>query len=272
MIINSSRSVEVYYYSINIGMSEKITLSIVTVTFNAEKLIKNTLDSVIHQTFINFEYIFIDSCSTDKTNMIIDEYAKKFANRGIQIKHVIEEDNGIYDGMNKGTKFANGEWIYFLNAGDSLTSDYTLEYVFSTIKDTDDVIYGGTNYITETGILIKTGMGDSPNAMPKHMPFCVQASFTRASLQRKFLYDVNYPISADYDFFLKLYENNFNFRKIEIVVNNYLMGGYSSSKPFETYKEVMKIREKHGFVNNKNPIQILKRVRFYFICKFNSVK
>lgn len=88
-------------------------ISVVTVAYNAVTTIEKTILSVINQTYPNVEYIIIDGGSTDGTVEIIKKYANKLA------YWVSEPDNGIYDAMNKGAKVATGEWINFMNCGDS---------------------------------------------------------------------------------------------------------------------------------------------------------
>ena len=100
-------------------------LSIITVVYNGEKFLERTINSVINQTFSNYEFIIIDGRSTDSTLSII----KKYENR---IDYWIsEKDNGIYDAMNKGLKIAKGKWINFMNCSDIYYSNNTLNSLFS---------------------------------------------------------------------------------------------------------------------------------------------
>lgn len=97
---------------------DKIT--IVTVTYNCSKILKETLESCINQDYENVEYIIIDGASTDGTLDIINQHSEN-------ISFILSEpDKGIYDAMNKGIEHATGEWIFFLNAGDKFYSNKTL--------------------------------------------------------------------------------------------------------------------------------------------------
>mgnify|MGYP002544277522 CR=1 FL=1 len=247
-------------------------ISIVTVTYNAEKLIKDTIESVLSQTYCDYEYVFVDGRSSDDTCKIIAEYIEILKRKGISTTYISEADNGIYDAMNKGADLAKGEWIYFLNAGDSFVENNVLEKVSCEFEDNIDIVYGGTVYCHSNGDIAFTGRGEDVTIMPKHMPFCVQASFVRNEIQNKYQYDLNYRISADYNFFLQVYKNGHSFKKIDLIINKYLLGGFSSAHPFKTYLEVGKIREKQGYLNRKSPIYIMKVIRFYLLCMLKRGK
>lgn len=252
--------------------NERPKISVITVTYNAEKLLDKTIESVYRQTYNNYEYIFIDGKSEDNTCQIIEKYIRMLNNKGVKTFYLSEKDNGIYDAMNKGSTYANGDWINFLNAGDSLADENVFARISEYLDTEHSVIYGGTNYIGSDGRLLRTGKGAEPNVMPKHMPFCVQAAFVKTDLQNKYKYSVKYKISADYDFFLRLYKDGYQYKRADVIVNNYLMGGFSSQNPFETYVEVGKIREANGYLNRKSPIYLCKLVRFWIVCKFRKRK
>lgn len=99
-------------------MKQMIKISIITVCFNSEKTIKDTIESVLNQTYPNIEYIIIDGNSVDKTIDIIKSYESSFEQKGISIHWISETDNGIYSAMNKGFALSNGELIGILNSDD----------------------------------------------------------------------------------------------------------------------------------------------------------
>jgi glycosyltransferase involved in cell wall biosynthesis len=99
-------------------------VSIITVTYNAEKYLEQTIKSIMEQDYPNIEYIIIDGASTDGTIDIIKKY-EKYITRWIS-----ESDNGIYDAMNKGIKLTTGNWINFMNAGDGFSSENILSSIF----------------------------------------------------------------------------------------------------------------------------------------------
>jgi glycosyltransferase involved in cell wall biosynthesis len=114
----------------------KIFFSIIIPTFNSEKVLRECLNSIVEQTFNNYEIILIDGLSTDSTVDIIKEYSLNNPN----IHWVSEKDLGIYDAMNKGIKIANGEWVYFLGSDDKLSSNNALQEIFNFEKRAFEVV------------------------------------------------------------------------------------------------------------------------------------
>ena len=117
--------------------------SIITVTYNAAKVLEDTIQSIVTQTYKNLEYIIVDGGSTDETLDIIHKYQE-------HITTVISEpDQGLYDAMNKGIKLATGDYLCFLNAGDGLHEDDTLLQMVHSINGTalPGVLYGETFFI-----------------------------------------------------------------------------------------------------------------------------
>jgi len=125
-------------------------VSIITVVLNGEKYLEETIKSVINQTYPNVEYIIIDGGSTDGTVDIIKKYENYID------YWVSESDKGIYDAMNKGIDVILGEWVNFMNAGDTLASEEVLKKVFFTITKKCLLIYGNTNVYEENGTFITT--------------------------------------------------------------------------------------------------------------------
>ena len=110
-------------------LPDKPLVSVITVVFNGDEHLEETIKSVIKQTYDNVEYIIIDGGSTDSTDNIIKKYEK-------QIDYwVSEKDDGIYDAMNKGVCFAEGEWLCFMNSGDTFFNQNTLLDLAEFLKD-----------------------------------------------------------------------------------------------------------------------------------------
>lgn len=246
-------------------------LSIVTVCYNAEKTIEETLISVLNQSFTDYEYIFIDGASNDNTYKIIRKYIKDFNAKGIKCTLISEPDNGIYDAMNKGALLASGEWITYMNADDSYYNDRVLEQVFN--KEIDDsvcLLYGNTYFN-------KPGENAIVEAKPyhtitHHLPFCPQAAFVRTSVQKELQFDCNFSISADYDFFLRLFLKDQSHIKLNITVAIFNWGGASNVNLPKTYREDTLVKIKNKIVSRYSPIVYLKWAFFILRWIFNGSK
>lgn len=193
-------------------------LSIITINFNNCDGLRKTIDSVVNQTYKDFEYIVIDGGSTDGSVEVIKEYADKIN------YWVSEPDKGIYNAMNKGIDVAKGEYYNFMNSGDTFCSNNTLECVCISIDDYD-IVCGNTlmSYRREP---------------IKHMTFnslfsdtiCHQCAFIKAALMRKYRYDETLKIVADRKFFIQaLILENCSYLSVDIDVVNYDINGFSSN-------------------------------------------
>ncbi|MDA0754218.1 MAG: glycosyltransferase family 2 protein [Candidatus Marinimicrobia bacterium] len=178
-------------------------VSIVTSTFNSEKTILDTLNSVKNQTYKNIEHIIVDGLSTDKTLQIINNFENE------NLKIISEPDNGIYDAMNKGLKIATGEVIGLLNSDDLFFSNESISYIVSAFSDDIDACYSDLVYVNEENnkilrywksndyILGSFGIGWSP----PHPTF-----YIKSSVLGKKKFDLSYPISADVELMSRLME------------------------------------------------------------------
>lgn len=120
-----------------------IRFTIITICLNMEKEIGKTIDSVLHQTCTDFEYIIKDGISKDRTVGIAESYAPAFAERGIPYRILVQPDKGIYDAMNQATCEAQGEWVLYMNAGDMFASSDVLRMAEQSGKlETADIVYG----------------------------------------------------------------------------------------------------------------------------------
>jgi glycosyltransferase involved in cell wall biosynthesis len=114
-------------------------ITVITVTFNAGEKLERTIQSVINQTLKDVEFIVIDGGSTDKTTDIIRKYENKIT------YWISEEDQGIFDAMNKGINISSGQWINFMNAGDCFIENETLARISPYLDRTcADIVYGNT--------------------------------------------------------------------------------------------------------------------------------
>jgi len=225
----------------------KYKFTIITVCYNIVSTIKRTCESIINQTFQDFEWIVVDGGSTDGTVDILKEYTAR-----INIL-ISEPDKGIYNAMNKGIKLATGEYINFMNGGDEFYEKRTLEKVYNKGLKAD-IIYGDEQRINGD----KTYIHKNWEQLTKDILYyrhgiSHQSTFTRTIILQKYNFDENYIISADFDFFVKMFNKRYKFSKIPIIVNNFYIGGISSQNKEICSKEYKKIRKKHFTIK-------------YFIC------
>ena len=120
-----------------------LILSIITVCYNAKEDLAQTVDSVLSQTWRNFEYIVVDGDSTDGTKEYLEQLRPSFKEKNITLRYVSEKDEGIYDAMNKGTLMATRHWLMYLNAGDLFVNASVLRNIFADDPDTQ-ILYGET--------------------------------------------------------------------------------------------------------------------------------
>lgn len=229
----------------------KIKISIITIVYNAISTIEKTILSVINQTYTNIEYIIIDGGSTDGTIDIIKKYDNKIA------YWISEPDRGIYDAMNKGIKKATGEWINFMNAGDTFYATTTIENLIIFFKNnTGGIIYGNREVVDDNGIY--KNQISNLSTIKYSMGIFHQSSFIYTSLHKENLFDISYKIAADYDFFYKMINNNVKFIKTDTNICVFLDGGVSSNNIIQL-KEVLRVIK----TNNSSKIQ---KVYFSILC------
>ncbi len=232
------------------------TVSIVTITFNAEKVVEKTIRSVLSQDFTNFEYVFVDGKSSDKTMQIIESYRSRFEDKGIKFRVLSEPDKGIYDAMNKSIRLAEGEWLLMLNAGDALAHQNVLSCFFLDKSYEADVVYGET-IMSDNGYY-KKRITYTPDIMNRQLPFCHQSVFVRTDILRAYGFDMNYKLAADYDLFVRMYKTGIHFEYVKEWVSIYDMTGVSEKNAIRTNKEAQLIRERNGLTVPKtlrsNPI------------------
>ncbi len=214
-------------------MNQHPLFTIVTVSFNCVSLIEQTMDSVIRQSFKDWEYIVIDGGSTDGTANLIRSNASSLS------FWCSEPDGGIYEGMNKGIARAHGKWILFLNAGDTLADERTLEQVAPYAQENAaDVLYGDI-LISRNG---KPFLKVAEEPRNKHrMYFCHQAAFTRTSLLRAQPFDTRFRFSADLYSFKSLYLSGHIFRHVPVTVAHYDTNGVSNTRRVEGLRDNMRV-------------------------------
>ena len=198
--------------------------SIIIPTFNAAKTLSASLESVLNQSYQQFELLIVDGVSTDDTLSVVKKYAALSAN----IKWVSEKDNGIYDAMNKSIKMAKGDWLFFLGSDDALYSTEVLKQLAAFIKEDNlvEVIYGNVHSKRFDGFY--DGVFTTKKILDQNI--CHQAIFLRKTVFEKVGdFNLKYKAQADWDHNLKWFLSKKVEKKyFDIVIADYEDGGFSS--------------------------------------------
>ena len=203
----------------------KPLISIITVVFNGEKYLEETIQSVINQTYSNVEYIIIDGGSTDGTIDIIKKYEDKID------YWVSEKDKGIYDAMNKGIDLATGDWQNFLNAGDSFVDNNVLEKIFTTNLENITLVYGDIIAIRENGQKLNVNAIElkDDNSIKKGMKVCHQAIFYNKNIMIK--YDDKLRLKSEWKHLIEITrKENFSPKKFNFPIVYYSVGGLGAQQ------------------------------------------
>lgn len=218
--------------------------SIITVTYNAESVLEDTIQSVISQTYHHVEYIIIDGASKDSTLSIINRYKDRIT------KVVSEPDKGLYDAMNKGMKQATGDYLCFLNAGDSFHADDTLQQIAHTITESElpDVLYGETALVNSERHFLRMRRLATPEALTwksfkQGMLVCHQAFFAKTSLAEP--YDLRYRFSADFDWCIRVMKKARTLHNTHLTIIDYLEEGMTTQNRKASLKERFRIMARH---------------------------
>lgn len=213
------------------GTPELPKISIITVTYNAEAVLSATLQSIAAQTCAPFEYLILDGGSTDGTLDLIRQHKTLIS------FWLSEPDGGLYDAMNKGLRHATGDYVWFINAGDSLYAPDTLEQLtaFWQTQPPPDVLYGEVMYVTPQGQALGIRSAVTPLRLPEklawrslqygmvvsHQGFIVKRSLCPA-------YDwQQYPLSADIDWVIRCLKKAQIIKHSHQILANFEQGGIS---------------------------------------------
>lgn len=237
-------------------------LSIIVVCFNEQNRIGRTLNSIFEQTYQNIDCMIVDGGSRDGTLEIIEEYKKKFSFSGIKVRVISEKDQGIFDAMNKGIRNAEGNWIYFLNAGDSFHGKDAVEAVMRQLDDRDEIIIG--RIVFWDGYLGKVIEHSPLEELKRDMIFCHQAVFAKRELLKSHCFDIFYRYCADYEWLLAMYLEGKRIHCIDSVVADYDGNGVSSKNRDASKEEIHQIQKKYGLlVIERETQQISKKYKLY---------
>ncbi len=221
--------------------------SIITITFNAESTLEPTLRSVVAQQENDYEYLIVDGASKDGTVALARQY-------DCVTRIISEPDRGLYDAMNKGIKAATGEYLVFLNAGDSLYAPDTLKKLHDFIgENRPDILYGETAIVDSDRRFIamrrlKTPEKLSWKSFRMGMLVCHQAFIVRRELAP--LYDLSYRFSADFDWCIRCMKKARTIANTHLTLINYLNEGVTTRNHKASLKERYRIMVKYyGFIS-----------------------
>lgn len=242
-------------------MSDCPLISVVTVSYQAENTIEKTIKSVLYQTYSNIEYIFKDGVSKDNTNNIIDKYEIALKDRGINTKHIISKDTGIYNAMNQSLKYCEGKYIIFLNADDEFYCDSTLKDIFdSTFQYGDaDIIYGDADFVDPPLHFLWKG---NMNIVKERCPFCHQSSFVKTQWIARHPFDETLYIVADYDFIYRSFIEKASFCYVDQIISKFNRGGVSGTRLVKNRWEHRTVQLRY---NEKEERKMLRRLKFLLI-------
>ena len=181
-------------------------ISIITVTYNAASVLKRTLDSVKAQSWQQIEHLIIDGASKDETISMAETYK---AQCPYEVVILSEPDKGLYDAMNKGLRLATGDYLVFLNAGDTFHAADTLETVVRSAQPLPGVLYGDTAITDEQGKFLHLRRLRPPKKLTwksfrQGMLVCHQAFYALTDIAKNLPYDPRYRYSADVDWCIRV--------------------------------------------------------------------
>jgi glycosyltransferase involved in cell wall biosynthesis len=226
------------------------SFSIITVCLNSEKYIEQTIQSILNQTYQNFNYIIIDGGSTDKTLQIIENYKKQWPDK---LSYVSQPDQGLYDAMNKGLAFCEDPetYVIFLNSDDYFYNDHVLETI-STSANNAEFIYGKVELINGENKRIFGYKYNKQRILVRTI--CHQAIFTQRRLFDQLgFFNIVYKIAADFDFVTRVFKKtSIKRRFLPIIISSVRTTGLSTLSGLLGRSEYLKVlEENYNFKNNK---------------------
>ena len=209
-------------------------VSVITICYNSEAVIRKTIESVLAQTWGEIEYLIVDGASKDRTVAIAEEYADRFSEKGYHYRIISEPDRGIYDAMNKGIRCSAGELIGMINSGDWYEPD-AVETAAKTYEiEPYDLFYADINLVKENGsIMVKHSKKDRfPTSRHWNHPtmFVTRKTYDELGLYR------NEGIHDDFEFFLRARRAGKKITIVNRTIANFVTGGASNAKSFAKCK------------------------------------
>lgn len=242
-------------------------ISVITVTFNSSKTVRDTIESVFLQTHKDIEYIIIDGGSKDNTIDIVREYETRYKG---QLRWISEYDHGIYDAMNKGIAIATGDIVGILNSDDFYTSPNVLATVAEVMSDTSlDAVYGDVHYVNNSNLSKCVRYYTSRpfhrswmrfGFMPAHPSF-----YCRSSVYEKFgTFNLSYKIAADFECLLRLiFVHKIRIRYIPMDFVTMRTGGASTSG-LSSHRQILRDHQRAFKDNGVYSNILLESLRYIY--------
>jgi glycosyltransferase involved in cell wall biosynthesis len=229
-------------------------ISIITVTFNSQSTISDTINSILNQSYPNIEYIIVDGGSTDGTVDIIKSYGSRIS------KFISESDKGIYDAINKGIQISTGDIIGILNSDDFFYDDNVIQKIADAFDDPDlDAVYGDVIFVDKNNLSKITRYYSSENFKPDRFRFGFMPAhpgfFCRKELFEKFgYYKVDYKIGADFELLLRFMLINKIMCKYLDIITTVMRTGGASNRSFRSNlalnNEILRACRENGVTTN----------------------
>ena len=234
----------------------KPQITVVAITYNAAAVLQRTLDSVLAQSYPYVEHLIVDGASKDETLVMAEQYREESLEKAAahEVKVISEPDRGIYDAMNKGLREATGDFLVFLNAGDTLPSTDTLELVMDKADDGVGVLYGNTDIVDGDGNFLYHRRLQPPERLTwrsfrQGMVVCHQAFYARTEIAKAQIYDLHYRFSADVDWCIRVMKETehrqMTLVNLHAVVANYLEEGATTKNHKASLRERYLVMQKH---------------------------
>lgn len=250
-----------------------LKISIITVSYNSEKTIKDTIESVLAQDYPLIEYIIIDGASSDQTVSLAKSYEDVFKIKNVDYRIISKADNGLYDAMNKGVRLSTGDVVGILNSDDFYLSSDVLSRVMHCISEADsDVLHAGVQLVShdKTDEVVRTWHVRKGRFqygwMPPH-----PSTFIKKSLYNEYgLYNTDYRIAADYDLLYRIHKiDTVRITYLDEIIISMRLGGTSTnglSSYFKGNRETYRVlkEHRHKFKLMTIGMKIVRKIPQYF--------
>lgn len=208
-------------------------ISLVTATFNSGKTIRDTIESVLKQTYADIEYIIVDGKSSDNTVSIIKEYESAFEGR---MKWISEPDCGLYDAMNKGIRMSSGDIVGIINSDDFYLGNDVLSMINETFEDDSiQALFGDVKFVYSSNLEKTIRYYSSKRFTTKQFRFGFMPAHPTFFTYKKYFdefgyYNTNYKIASDYELLIRfLYTKKLKYKYLPVAFMKMRMGGKSTS-------------------------------------------